>query len=195
MTAMQLWNSSIDCTQKWLIEALKLTKSELDKLEQSPYSPLYLPPNSDHYHILINMLEIPLYNPDFAKRFTAENCDPDSFLSLLYELQAIRDILMEELFDIEEREYFIATNPKAVKANELLYWGEEKPSKEEDEEKEYWEEEEYWEDDPEEEEEDDPWFEDEDPCSSAENFVSLDDFIEHCLEDEDNDDPDEEEDP
>jgi hypothetical protein len=60
-----------------------------------------------------------------------------------------------------------------------------------EEEEEYWEDD--WEDDPEEEDplEDE---EEEDICESANNFLTLDDFIETCLGDDESEDEDEEED-
>jgi hypothetical protein len=59
----------------------------------------------------------------------------------------------------------------------------------EEEEEEFWED---WEED-EEEEEEDPL--EEDPCTSAENFVTLDDFIKHCLGDDLGDEEEDEENP
>jgi hypothetical protein len=106
----------------------------------------------------------------------------------------LADIMKSEVIEYFEDLTTISDYVNGIPSDPLILEAEEQFEGEEGEpfESELWDEEE-------EEEDPDPWFEEEDPCSSAENFASLDSFIEHCLGDEDKDDPDpweeEEEDP
>jgi hypothetical protein len=132
------------CTKKWLIEALRRTKPIIQELGFPAYS--------THYITLFHEATTPLQDPDIAKQFTAEKCDPDTTLTFLQDLETISNILAPEIDDMVKQEIELAYNPK-FQANLKLLLG----SNEEEEEE---EEEEFWEDDDEEEE--DPWEEEED---------------------------------
>jgi hypothetical protein len=179
MAAMQLWNSSnnnnaaatIDCTSQFSLETCGF-----DKLAQ--------------FHQSVKTICLDLYPEEY--RMYSPLCITATLQGVLADIMKSEVIeYFEHMTTISDYVNGIPSDPLVLEAEEQ-FEGEEEGAiaswEEEEEEDDPWEEEE-------EEEEDDPWFEVEDPCSSAENFVTLDDFIEHCLGDEDNDEEEEEEDP
>jgi hypothetical protein len=144
-----------------------------------------------HYRFLADKVEYPLHDTIYIEYL----CDINEINETLKEIKTIRSIILAEAKTISkiDPEYWL-TRPSLKKAEELLQdkvlWDRWYDYEEEEED--------YWEDDwEEEEEEDDPWEEEEeeDICESANNFVTLDDFIETCLGDDDEDDPEDEDDP
>jgi hypothetical protein len=155
------------CLNKMLIEALKRAKPILLELGSPPYSAHYLALSNALFEVIRHL---PL-------------CDSNT----THEAITIYEIIDEEANTMYNQEVQLTfENPKYRELMKLMH-----PPKheeeEEEEENEDWEVEE-WDID---EEEDYIDEEDEDPCTSAENFITLDDFIESCLmnEEEDEEDP------
>jgi hypothetical protein len=153
--------TTIDCTKKWLIEALKQAKPVLFELG--------LPAYSAHYSQLAFSLVYPLLGrlnkvaviEEFITTYCDPNLDPISTrklaIALYNNITALHDILDEEIATMMNEEFkTYIDNPKMKELSRLLYG-----AKKEEEEEEYWEEEDFWEDNQEEEEEDDPWEEEE----------------------------------